>query len=89
MVVIIRLVLYIDLIFTDKLGGVHANQEGRTINTMVRVIFLKKVKYISHTPLGYEKNSKIEKFRQIRFLLNHKCHTEGRHVPPPPNGQKK
>uniref|UniRef100_A0A914DK67 Uncharacterized protein n=2 Tax=Acrobeloides nanus TaxID=290746 RepID=A0A914DK67_9BILA len=34
MVVIIRLVLYIDLIFTDKLGGVHANQEGRTINTM-------------------------------------------------------
>ena len=35
MVVIIRLTLYIDLIFTDKLGHVHANPEGKTINTMV------------------------------------------------------
>ncbi|KAE9552462.1 hypothetical protein FO519_004314 [Halicephalobus sp. NKZ332] len=37
MVVIIRLVLYIDLIFTDQLGHVHANPEGKTINTMVFV----------------------------------------------------
>uniref|UniRef100_A0AC34Q6R9 Calcitonin receptor n=1 Tax=Panagrolaimus sp. JU765 TaxID=591449 RepID=A0AC34Q6R9_9BILA len=37
MVVIIRLVLYIDLIFTDKLGTVHVNPEGKTINTMVFV----------------------------------------------------
>jgi hypothetical protein len=37
MVVIIRLVLYIDLIFTDKLGHVHSNPEGKTINTMAFV----------------------------------------------------
>lgn len=34
MVVIIRLVLYIDLIFTDKLGHILPS-EGKTINTMV------------------------------------------------------
>uniref|UniRef100_A0A7E4VM05 Calcitonin receptor-like protein 1 n=1 Tax=Panagrellus redivivus TaxID=6233 RepID=A0A7E4VM05_PANRE len=37
MVVVIRLILYIDLIFTDKIGHVHANPEGKTINTMVFV----------------------------------------------------
>ena len=40
MVVIIRLVLYIDLIFTDQLGHVHANPEGKTINTMVNIYIL-------------------------------------------------
>jgi len=35
MVVVIRLVLYIDLIFTDKLGHILVNPEGKTINTMV------------------------------------------------------
>lgn len=35
MVVIIRLILYIDLIFTDQLGHVLVNPEGKTINTMV------------------------------------------------------
>ncbi|KAH7731619.1 pigment dispersing factor receptor c [Aphelenchoides avenae] len=34
MVVIIRLILYIDLIFTDKLDHLHGDPEGRTINTM-------------------------------------------------------
>lgn len=37
MVVIIRLVLYIDLIFTDRLGPAHTNPDGKTINTMVSV----------------------------------------------------
>uniref|UniRef100_F1L018 Calcitonin receptor-like protein 1 n=1 Tax=Ascaris suum TaxID=6253 RepID=F1L018_ASCSU len=37
MVVIIRLVLYIDLIFTDRLGPAHTNPDGKTINTMVFV----------------------------------------------------
>uniref|UniRef100_A0A915BJB7 Calcitonin receptor n=1 Tax=Parascaris univalens TaxID=6257 RepID=A0A915BJB7_PARUN len=37
MVVIIRLVLYIDLIFTDRLGPAHINPDGKTINTMVFV----------------------------------------------------
>jgi len=37
-VVLIRLVLYIDLIFTDKLGHqVLVNPQGKTINTMVVV----------------------------------------------------
>uniref|UniRef100_A0A915CQ80 Uncharacterized protein n=1 Tax=Ditylenchus dipsaci TaxID=166011 RepID=A0A915CQ80_9BILA len=35
MVVIIRLILYIDMIFTDKLGHILVNPEGKTINTMV------------------------------------------------------
>lgn len=35
MVVVIRLVLYIDLIFTDRMGAVHTMPEGKTINTMV------------------------------------------------------
>lgn len=42
MVVIIRLILYIDLIFTDRLGPHHLdNNDGKTINTMVlfQVIF--------------------------------------------------
>lgn len=34
MMVVIRLVLYIDLVFTEKLGHVAINNEGRTINTM-------------------------------------------------------
>jgi hypothetical protein len=34
MVVMIRLVLYIDLIFTDRLDHLHGEPEGRTINTM-------------------------------------------------------
>ncbi|VDK59500.1 unnamed protein product [Anisakis simplex] len=37
MVVIIRLVLYIDLIFTDRLGPAHTHPDGKTINTMVFV----------------------------------------------------
>ncbi|VDM37196.1 unnamed protein product [Toxocara canis] len=37
MVVVIRLVLYIDLIFTDRLGPAHTNPDGKTINTMVFV----------------------------------------------------
>uniref|UniRef100_A0A1I7YBB0 Calcitonin receptor-like protein 1 n=1 Tax=Steinernema glaseri TaxID=37863 RepID=A0A1I7YBB0_9BILA len=38
MVVIIRLVLYVDLIFTDLMGHQHITQpEGKTINTMVVV----------------------------------------------------
>lgn len=37
MVVIIRLVLYIDLIFTDRMGAVHTMPEGKTINTMVKL----------------------------------------------------
>uniref|UniRef100_A0A0R3RIC0 G_PROTEIN_RECEP_F2_4 domain-containing protein n=1 Tax=Elaeophora elaphi TaxID=1147741 RepID=A0A0R3RIC0_9BILA len=36
MVVVIRLILYIDLIFTDRLGPHHlGNNDGKTINTMV------------------------------------------------------
>lgn len=40
MVVIIRLILYIDLIFTDRLGPHHLdNSGGKTINTMVSFFF--------------------------------------------------
>jgi hypothetical protein len=37
-VVIIRLIIYIDMIFTDQMAPILANseQQGRTINTMVR-----------------------------------------------------
>ncbi|VDK69852.1 unnamed protein product [Gongylonema pulchrum] len=36
MVAVIRLILYIDLIFTDRLGPHHLNNnDGKTINTMV------------------------------------------------------
>ncbi|CAJ0942019.1 unnamed protein product, partial [Mesorhabditis belari] len=37
MVVIIRLILYVDLIFTDRLGPQQNHGDGRTINTMVFV----------------------------------------------------
>uniref|UniRef100_A0A914WE49 Calcitonin receptor-like protein 1 n=1 Tax=Plectus sambesii TaxID=2011161 RepID=A0A914WE49_9BILA len=37
MVVVIRLVLYIDLIFTDRMGAVNTMPEGKTINTMMVV----------------------------------------------------
>jgi uncharacterized protein (DUF486 family) len=37
-VVLIRLILYIDLIFTDRLGNQNlVNPQGKTINTMVVV----------------------------------------------------
>ena len=38
-VVLIRLILYIDLIFTDKMGHVlgQGHDQGKTINTMVRL----------------------------------------------------
>jgi len=35
MVVIIRLILYIDLIFTDRMNSISTVPEGKTINTMV------------------------------------------------------
>jgi hypothetical protein len=35
MVVIIRLILYVDLIFTDRMSAAHTMPEGKTINTMV------------------------------------------------------
>lgn len=40
MVVIIRLILYIDLIFTDRLGHILVNPEGKTINTMVLLLLI-------------------------------------------------
>lgn len=41
MVVIIRLILYIDLIFTDRLGPHQlGNNDGKTINTMVFIFQL-------------------------------------------------
>lgn len=40
MVVIIRLILYIDLIFTDRLGHILVNPEGKTINTMVLFFYI-------------------------------------------------
>jgi hypothetical protein len=55
MVVVIRLVLYIDLIFTDRMGAVTTMPEGKTINTMVSTVSSKIVAHadiIVHVPVA-------------------------------------